>query len=127
MPFGVNLRDDAMCLVCESMERHRLYWLYYSLRSAIPDGGVSMLHFAPEMGLEERLSRIGGLRRVTADLFSSFVDLRTDLMFLPFRDASSDVIHCSHVLEHVADDHQGLRELRRVLRDDGWALIQVPI
>ena len=86
-----------------------------------------MLHFPPEMGLEERLSRIGGLRRVTADLFSSFVDLRTDLMFLPFRDASSDVIHCSHVLEHVADDHQGLRELRRVLRDDGWALIQVPI
>ena len=64
---------------------------------------------------------------VTADLFSPFVDLRTDLMFLPFRDASSDVIHCSHVLEHVADDHQGLRELRRVLRDDGWALIQVPI
>jgi len=86
-----------MCLVCESMERHRLYWLYYSLRSAIPNGGVSMLHFAPEMGLEERLSRIGGLRRVTADLFSSFVDLRTDLMFLPFRDASFDVIHCSHV------------------------------
>ena len=27
----------------------------------------------------------------------------------------------------MADDHQGLRELRRVLRDDGWALIQVPI
>ena len=53
---------------------------------------------------------------VTADLFSPFVDLRTDLMFLPFLDASSDVIHCSHVLEHVADYHQGLRELPRPAR-----------
>ena len=34
---------------------------------------------------------------VTADLFSPFVDLRTVLMFLPFRDDSFVVIHCSHV------------------------------
>ena len=38
-----------------------------------------------------------------------------------------DVVLCSHVLEHIPDDRQAMRELRRVLKPDGWALLQVPI
>lgn len=127
LSFGVNVRDDAMCPICETMERHRLYWLYYQQRTSLTQGGVSMLHFAPEMGLEARLDQISGLQRVTADLFSGLVDVRADLMNFPFPDSSFDVIHCSHVLEHVADDRKSLRELHRVLGDDGWGLIQVSI
>jgi len=42
-------------------------------------------------------------------------------------DASFDVILCSHVLEHVHDDQRAMRELFRILRPGGWAMIQVPI
>ena len=29
LPFGLPPRPHAMCPVCESVEQHRLYWLYY--------------------------------------------------------------------------------------------------
>jgi SAM-dependent methyltransferase len=47
-------------------------------------------------------------------------------MRLPFKDAAFDKIICSEVLEHLADDGQGIREMRRVLKDDGALAISVP-
>ena len=45
---------------------------------------------------------------------------------LPFPDASFDVIVMLDVLEHLKDDGAGAREVRRVLREDGTAIIAVP-
>lgn len=41
---------------------------------------------------------------------------------LPFEDNSFDFIYSDQVFEHVLDYGPTLRELRRVLRDDGWSL-----
>lgn len=49
-----------------------------------------------------------------------------DTMSLPFQDASFDKIICSEVLEHVADDWQGIKEMARVLKNDGIIAISVP-
>lgn len=48
---------------------------------------------------------------------------------LPFEDASFDVVITNHVIEHVGNEsaqREHLREVRRVLRDDGIAYIAVP-
>lgn len=45
---------------------------------------------------------------------------------LPFRDASFDVVTAKHTLEHVRTPKQALREIVRVLRPGGVALIVVP-
>lgn len=52
--------------------------------------------------------------------------MRADALSLPFKDASFDRIICSEVLEHVADDEQGIRELVRVLKPGGAMAITVP-
>ena len=52
--------------------------------------------------------------------------IKGDTMSLPFKDASFDKIICSEVLEHVPDDEQGVREMVRVLKDDGVIAISVP-
>jgi SAM-dependent methyltransferase len=52
--------------------------------------------------------------------------LKGDITSLPFKDASFDKIICSEVLEHVPDDIKGIRELVRVLKDDGTLAISVP-
>jgi SAM-dependent methyltransferase len=49
-----------------------------------------------------------------------------DVTDLRFEDGRFDVILCSHVLEHVIDDRKAMRELFRVLRPGGWAIIQSP-
>ena len=45
---------------------------------------------------------------------------------LPYEDAKFDLVTALDVVEHLDDDLGGLREVRRVLRPDGRALIFVP-
>lgn len=52
--------------------------------------------------------------------------VKGNTMSLPFKDASFDKIICSEVLEHVPDDQQCIREMVRVLKDDGVIAISVP-
>ncbi|MDY6893425.1 MAG: class I SAM-dependent methyltransferase [Chloroflexota bacterium] len=52
--------------------------------------------------------------------------LQGNAMGLPFRDGTFDKIVCSEVLEHVLDDEQGVRELVRVLKNEGKLAVSVP-
>src|SRR4030042_592476 len=51
---------------------------------------------------------------------------RANLTSLPFKDASFDKIICSEVLEHIPDDYQAIKELVRVLKDEGTLAVSVP-
>jgi predicted SAM-dependent methyltransferase len=42
-------------------------------------------------------------------------------------DDQYDVIFCNHVMEHVEDDHQCMKELCRIMKPGGWGILQVPI
>jgi SAM-dependent methyltransferase len=45
---------------------------------------------------------------------------------LPYEDGTFDLVTALDVVEHLDDDMAGLREMRRVLRPDGRALLFVP-
>jgi predicted SAM-dependent methyltransferase len=85
------------------------------------------LHFAPEFCLRQRLQNLPQLEYVTGDLDPQEGDLQVDITAMTFADRSVDAIICSHVLEHVENDRQAMRELFRVLRPGGWALVLVPL
>ncbi len=51
---------------------------------------------------------------------------RGDICAMPFEDGSFDFVLATDVIEHVDSDSAALRELVRVLRDDGTALLAVP-
>lgn len=86
-----------------------------------------MLHVAPEPGFEKRLRKVPYLEYTTSDPQDVRADLRMDITNISLPDGSFDVIHCSHVLEHIQEDEQAMRELARVLSPHGWATILVPI
>ncbi len=52
--------------------------------------------------------------------------LRADVCALPMADAGAAAIVSANLLEHVSDDVAALREIRRVLRPGGRAVIVVP-
>jgi SAM-dependent methyltransferase len=92
----------------------------------LPTGQMRMLHFAPERFFSARFRRcFGGYE--TADVERSDVDHHVDLQSLTLPDASYDVVYASHVLEHVPDDRAALREIRRILKSGGFAVLPVPI
>ena len=125
-----TLRDRGRCPRCGSRQRHRHLWLWLERRTSLPAGpAVDLLHFAPEPGIECRLRAAAPpLRYRTAEVADGHgCDLVLDLQALALPDDSVDVVLCNHVLEHVPDDAAALRELHRVLRPGGWAVLQVPI
>ena len=63
---------------------------------------------------------------MTADLESPLAKVKMDIHQMPFPDNSFDTVLCNHVLEHVDDDIQAMREIARVLKPGGLAIMQVP-
>jgi len=86
-----------------------------------------MLHIAPESSLKKLFAGKENIKYITADLNDSAVDVKLDITQIPYDDNTFDVIICNHVLEHILDDRQAMRELLRVLKPNGWASLQVPI
>ena len=86
-----------------------------------------MLHIAPERCIATRLHARKNIDYLSADLTPSWAMVHMDLTDIHFPAESFDVIYASHVLEHVPDDQLAMRELHRVLRCGGWAVLQVPI
>ena len=50
-----------------------------------------------------------------------------DVHAIPFEDNTFDVVFCNHVLEHVDDDLLVCSEFNRVLKSDGWGILQSPV
>ncbi|NIK72950.1 SAM-dependent methyltransferase [Thermonema lapsum] len=128
LPYGrVQMRANALCPKCQSLERHRLIWLYLQRKTDFFSAPHKVLHIAPEVCFVERFKQLPQLKYYTADLESPWADIKMDIRRMPLEDNSFDIIFCNHVLEHIDDEQQALRELYRVLRPGGWALLQVPI
>ena len=127
LPYGrLRPRENALCPGCLSLERHRLIWYYLQEKTDFFSGGKSVLHIAPENCFIKPFTVLHGDGYVTADLESPLARVHMDIMSMPFADSSFDVVLCSHVLEHIPDDIKAMKEILRVLKPNGWALLQVP-
>jgi hypothetical protein len=124
---GAPAPEQRRCPGCGSLERHRAVWLYFQRRTNLFTAPVKMLHVAPESGMRTRLSACANIDYLTADLNSPATMVRMDITDIQYPDDSFDVILASDVLEHIPADEQAMRELRRVMRPGGWAILQVPI
>jgi len=127
MMIGVGhpSRWDARCPQCGSRERHRLLWLWVTSAATNRLAGKRILHFAPEKALRRALR--DNPRYKTADLVQRGVTHRVDVTQLPMASETYDAVIANHVLEHIDDDRLAMRELFRVLRPGGSALLTTPV
>lgn len=118
------------CPQCGASDRERIYALF--LNEVVAENRdslrINLVHFAPETQLSNRIRCLGAFNYRTADLLMKGVDDCVDLMNMEqYADDSFDGFICSHVLEHIPDDRQAMRELRRILKPGGWGILMVPI
>ena len=121
------LRQNVLCPHCLSLERHRLLWIYLNQKTNFFSKDHDVLHIAPEQCYYKRFKSLKNINYYTGDLESPLAEYHFDLHDIPFEDNKFDVIICNHVMEHVEDYAQCMRELYRVLKPGGWAIMQVPI
>ncbi len=135
---GLAFTDDqwhlgTVCPNCGSQVRHRLLAATLDGLSKQPEFkeaslliGKDILHFAPERQLRDRIKK-ASITYVTADYDRGDCDLKLDMSSMPsVKDAYFDVIIACDVLEHVPDDRAAMRELHRILRPGGIAILSIP-
>lgn len=122
----VKPRENVLSPSTLSLERHRLLWLYLQRETNFFKAPAKVLHFAPEQPFYKRFKKLDNINYTTTDLNSPLADVKADICALPFEDNSFDVILCNHVLEHIPDDTQAMKELYRVLKTGGWGIFQIP-
>ena len=128
LPYGYGKqRENALSPGTLSLERHRQMWLYLQNETDFFTKNYKVLHIAPEQEFLRRFKKMKNLNYTSADLFSPIVDVKADIIDLPFEDESFDVIICNHVLEHIEDDRKAMRELYRVMKKGGWGILQIPM
>ena len=128
LPYGYGKqRENALSPGTLSLERHRQMWLYLQNETEFFKKPFKVLHVAPEQEFLKRFKKIKNLDYISVDLYSPIVDVKADILDLPFNDESFDVVFCNHVLEHIVDDRKAMSELFRVLKKGGWGIMQVPM
>lgn len=118
------------CPCCDSSDRERLTALHLerAFRDFDPARRYSLIEFAPASALAGKIKTYPFIAYRSADLVRTDVDERIDLTDMPgLADASVDVFLCSHILEHIPDDRKAMRELRRILKPDGFGIVLVPL
>jgi len=125
--YGGELQENVICPKCSSHERHRLLWLYLKNKTNLFNERLKLLHFAPEYYFEKTFLSLEKLDYYSADLASPLARIKMDITNILYEDNYFDVILCNHVLEHIQDDQKAMKELLRVLKPGGWAILQVPI
>lgn len=127
LPYGRIARENALCPNCLALERHRLMWLFLQKKTNFFTAKLKVLHIAPEHCFIDRFEALPNLEYITADLESPLAKVKMDVHNIPFGDNSFDVVFCNHVMEHVEDDLLACSEINRVLKNDGWGIIQSPV
>jgi SAM-dependent methyltransferase len=130
---GETLPFDT-CPICFANSRARLLLQYIERETRIlsADPPIGVLHIAPEYGIFVRLraKKVINYRPVDISL-QEYRDTGgvayCDITAIDHSDESFDLIICSHVLEHIPDDRRAMKELFRVLKRGGRAILQVPI
>jgi SAM-dependent methyltransferase len=125
-PYGHPSRRDAQCPFCGSLERHRALWLFLTGNTALLESRLRVLAVAPDPHLERRAGQLPW-DYLSIDLVPGKAMRQMDLTRLTLPNADRDLIIAYHVLEHIPDDGAALREIARVLRPGGVALLEVPL
>ena len=128
VPHGYPSEPDFLCPICRSKPPHRLAARMFEEHPEWFTQHGLMVHIAPEPELMRKLSeraqdcgmayRCGGI--------TGQGEFFLDLLNLPFEDGSVDLLYCCHVLNSLQDDNAAMREVFRVMRPGGVALLQVP-
>ena len=116
-----------------SYPRARSLWLWLTGQFGLqkkPE--LKILHVAPEKPLADRFRRMQNVDYTAIDKkcpgyrYPGYVK-DGDITQLEFADNSFDMVICNHVLEHIKDDRCAMRELYRVCRSGGTAILMVPM
>jgi SAM-dependent methyltransferase len=125
---AAGYRQNVTCLSCESSDRSRLLYLFLTLKhESLLNSSINLLHIASDTEFPSFFKSKKNISYFNGDLDKDLGDLELDVTNLSFESNFFDVIICNHVIEQIEDELSATKELFRVLKKDGLAILQAPI
>lgn len=130
--IGGGYRLNNICPRCQSTDRDRLIFLYLQEKTNFFKEHQRVLHVAPETSLYKVFKKMKNLEYIAGTKYQEgfyYSDKlpSIDLTSLPYSDNHFDFVFANHVLEHIDNDKVAMKEIFRVLKPNGIAILQVPI
>jgi len=124
--FLLNQRGEKLCPSCGSMPRDRR--LITEFRKEFSEKEkIRLLDFSPSRSLYRKFKKVKNIQYFPTDLSSDFIsEYQFDITKIPVEDQFFDCIFCYHILEHIEEDDNAMRELNRVLTEEGKVFVQTP-
>lgn len=120
----VEIKNDRLCPRCGSLQRTRRLWQI--IESEFLNKEQSILDFSPSRNIY-RLMKKQFNYYISSDLSGDFIsDVAYNIKDIDCNDEKFDLIICYHILEHIDDDYKAMKELLRVLKKEGYCIIQTP-
>lgn len=126
-PETLNAKE-YLCPICGASDRDRLIVSFLE-KLQVNKTEETLLQVAPAKVIENWIQKNCDLLTYhSTDLFMDNVTFKSDIQNMDMvEDGKYDYFICSHVLEHVKDDRKAIKELYRILADDGIGIFLVPI
>ncbi len=119
--------DNYGCYYCNCNDRDRHLFMYFDKLSLWKKfNNAKILHFAPEISLSKKIEKLSPNEYVKCDLFPKEDWKKIDITKIDFEDNYFDVLICNHVIEHIPNHLQAIKEISRVLKKNGFAILQTP-
>jgi len=119
--------DNYGCIYCGSTDRERhLYMFFDKLSFWDKFRNARILHFAPETPLSLKIEQLLPAEYIKCDLFPIEDWRKIDITKIDFEDNYFDLLICNHVIEHVPDHLLAMKEISRVVKKNGVAILQTP-
>jgi hypothetical protein len=116
----------TLCPGCLCQDRHRTLLFILERGTVFFALGKRIVEVAPERNLEKLFLSSQQLDYTSFDIERHAME-QGDITHMHYADNSVDYFLCLHVLEHVSREQDALYEIHRILKHDGYAIIQVPI
>ncbi len=120
--------ESVYCPYCGSTCRERL--VLQMLIEKIDCENKKILHLSPEKQIFDFLKKRSVV--ITADIEPGFYKLidkniiYADAGNLPFENEAFDIVIGNHIMEHIPEDTVAMKEIFRVLKPTGKAVVQIP-
>ena len=128
----INRGKYKVAPVWGTRNHHRLIWLFFQNETDLLKKKNKLLHIVPEYGIWKRLKRIRNIDYHPVEIIlrgkgeymkkNSVVDLAK----LKYSTETFDFIICNYILDHIKNDAQAMKEMFRVLKPNGLALVTIP-
>jgi len=120
--------DNFGCAYCSAYDRERHLFMYFDkLDLWNKMKGAKILHFSPENNLAKKITSQNPEEYVKANFNPRDESIKKiDLTDVPYSDSTFDFLIANHILEHIPEYKLAMREIFRVLKNGGAAILQTP-